>query len=64
MPIKIEVNCIFENDDSAMPISFNGSVIPAAAVAKAKAGIKVAAVIKYNGTGGASNLEAVFTVKP
>ena len=46
------------------PISFNGSVIPAAAVAKAKAGIKVAAVIKYNGTGGASNLEAVFTVKP
>jgi gliding motility-associated protein GldM len=46
------------------PISFSGSIIPAAAVAKAKAGIKVAAVIKYNGTGGASNLEAVFTVKP
>jgi gliding motility-associated protein GldM len=46
------------------PITFSGSVIPASAVAKAKAGVKVAAVIKYNGTGGASNLEAVFTVKP
>ncbi|MEN9742256.1 MAG: hypothetical protein RLZZ65_61 [Bacteroidota bacterium] len=46
------------------PISFSGGVIPASAVAKAKAGTKVAAVIRYNGTGGANTMLTVLTVKP
>lgn len=46
------------------PISFSGGVIPASAVAKAKAGAKVAAVIRYNGTGGPNTMLTVLTVKP
>ena len=46
------------------PVSFSGGVIPASAVAKAKAGAKVAAVIRYNGTGGPNTMLTVLTVKP
>ncbi|MDP4954640.1 MAG: hypothetical protein NWQ65_01015, partial [Crocinitomicaceae bacterium] len=46
------------------PVSFSGSVIPASAVQKAKAGAKVVVIVKYNGTGGASSKEFAFTVKP
>ena len=46
------------------PVPFSGGVIPASAVAKAKAGAKVAAVIRYNGTGGPNTMLTVLTVKP
>lgn len=45
------------------PVPFSGGVIPASAVAKAKAGAKVAAVIRYNGTGGPNTMLTVLTVK-
>ena len=49
---------------SILSLSLALPLIPASAVAKAKAGAKVAAVIRYNGTGGPNTMLTVLTVKP
>ena len=65
-PLKANFNIIggeitIGNDQ---PIKFSGSVIPASAVQKAKAGAKVVVDISYTGTGGKNSMQGVLTVKP